>query len=77
MNPNHDPVHLTQALVRMNTINTPGDESSCTRYLAELLEPWGFTCTLTELAPGRASLIARIEQACELYQRMILDWCQP
>lgn len=53
-----NPVQLTQALVRMNTINTPGDESSCTLYLAALLEPQGFTCTLTELAPGRASLIA-------------------
>lgn len=45
-------VEMTQALVRMNTINTPGDESSCTRYLAELLEPHGFTCTLTELSPA-------------------------
>jgi succinyl-diaminopimelate desuccinylase len=53
-------VEMTQALVRMNTINTPGDESSCTRYLAELLEPHGFTCTLTELSPGRASLIASL-----------------
>lgn len=63
MNLNLDPVQLTQTLVRVNTINTsntPGDESHCTRYLAQLLEPYGFQCTLTELTPGRASLIARI-----------------
>jgi len=53
-------VDMTQALVRMNTINTPGDESNCTLYLAELLAPHGFTCTLIELSPGRASLIASL-----------------
>jgi succinyl-diaminopimelate desuccinylase len=60
MSTDYNPIHMTQTLVRMNTINTPGDESSCTRYLAELLEPLGFACTLSELAPGRASLIASL-----------------
>lgn len=55
-----NPVEMTQALVRMNTVNTPGDESTCTQYLAELLEAQGFTCTLSELAPGRASLVASL-----------------
>ncbi|PAB28694.1 M20 family metallopeptidase [Pseudomonas savastanoi] len=67
MNSPIDPVHLTQMLVRMNTINAPGqeNESSCTHYLAELLEPHGFDCTLVDLAPGRASLIACLGDPCK------------
>ena len=55
-----DAIVLTQALVRMNTINPPGHEDQCTAYLGELLEGAGFRCTIHEFAPRRASLVARI-----------------
>jgi succinyl-diaminopimelate desuccinylase len=55
-----DAVALTQALVRMNTINPPGHEDQCTAHLAGLLEDAGFDCATYEFAPRRASLIARI-----------------
>lgn len=53
-------IALTQALVRMNTINPPGHEDQCTTYLAELLEAAGFRCGAYEFAASRASLVARI-----------------
>lgn len=55
-----DPVALTQALVRMDTINTPGNEDQCSLYLADALRAAGFTCELVEFAPRRMSLVARI-----------------
>jgi len=55
-----DAIALTQALVRMNTINPPGHEDQCTAYLGELLEGAGFRCTTHAFAPRRASLVARI-----------------
>ncbi|NYT82108.1 M20 family metallopeptidase [Alcaligenaceae bacterium] len=55
-----DPVALTQTLVRMNTINTPGHEDQCTNHLEQLLTQAGFTCRQVEFAPRRNSLVARI-----------------
>lgn len=55
-----DAVALTQILVRMNTINPPGDEDQCCDYLAGLLSVAGFSCARYEFAPRRTSLVARI-----------------
>lgn len=55
-----DPVALTQKLVRMSTINTPGNEDQCTDYLADILGSAGFTCQQVEFAARRSSLVARI-----------------
>ncbi len=55
-----DPVALTQKLVRMETINTPGHEDQCINFLAEILTQAGFTCRQVEFAPRRSSLVARI-----------------
>lgn len=55
-----DAVALTQILVRMNTINPPGDEDQCCDYLAGLLSAAGFSCARYEFAPRRTSLVARI-----------------
>jgi len=53
-------VALTQALVRMNTVNPPGHEDQCAAFLGELLEGAGFRCTTHAFAPRRTSLVARI-----------------
>jgi succinyl-diaminopimelate desuccinylase len=55
-----DPVSLTQALVRADTVNPPGHEDICTSQLADLLSAAGFACRTVEFAPRRSSLIARI-----------------
>jgi len=55
-----DPIALTQALVRMDTINLPGNEDQCTHHLAALLTAAGFECKLVDFAPHRTSLVARI-----------------
>jgi succinyl-diaminopimelate desuccinylase len=55
-----DPVALTQALVRLNTVNPPGHEDRCVEILADLLSSAGFSCRTHEFAPHRTSLVARI-----------------
>lgn len=55
-----DPVALTQALVRMDTVNPPGLEDRCVELLADLLSDAGFSCRTHEFAPHRTSLVARI-----------------
>jgi succinyl-diaminopimelate desuccinylase len=55
-----DAVSLTQALVRIDTVNPPGNEDACIRQLESLLSDAGFTCSRCEFAPRRTSLVARI-----------------
>ena len=55
-----DPVELTQTLVRLNTVNPPGNEDQCVSLLADLLSAAGFECRTHEFAPRRSSLVARI-----------------
>lgn len=60
-----DAVELTKRLVRMNTINPPGQEEQCARHLGALLEGAGFKVAYHELAPQRASLVATIGGAAD------------
>jgi succinyl-diaminopimelate desuccinylase len=53
-------VELTKQLVRMNTINPPGQEEPCAQHIGALLEKSGFKVRYHELAPGRASIVATI-----------------
>ena len=53
-------VQLTRELVRMNTINPPGREEPCARYLGALLEEAGFQTTYHSFGDGRVSLIATL-----------------
>jgi succinyl-diaminopimelate desuccinylase len=55
-----DPVALTQALVRVDTVNPPGHEDRCVAMLADLLAAAGFDCRTHDHAPRRTSLVARI-----------------
>jgi len=55
-----DAVALTQTLIRMNTINPPGNEDQCCDYLSGLLAAAGFSCESYEFAPRRTSLVAKI-----------------
>jgi succinyl-diaminopimelate desuccinylase len=55
-----DAVELTKQIVRMNTINPPGDEEVCARHLGALLESAGCSVAYHKLGEKRASLVARI-----------------
>ena len=54
-----DPVALTQALLRFDTINPPGRERDCARHAGALLEECGFAVQPFEYEEGRTSIIAR------------------
>lgn len=60
-----DAVQLTRELLGYNTINPPGDEDACTRYLGGLLEGLGFRVAYHAFAPGRTSAVARIGGAAD------------
>jgi acetylornithine deacetylase/succinyl-diaminopimelate desuccinylase-like protein len=51
--------HL-QALIRMDTVNPPGQEISVARYLDDVLRGAGIETTLVEPDHGRAAVIARL-----------------
>jgi succinyl-diaminopimelate desuccinylase len=53
-------LELTKQLVRMNTINPPGQEEQCARHIGALLEAAGFGVRYHELGAKRASLVATI-----------------
>ncbi len=55
-----DAVELTRQIVRMNTINPPGNEERCARHLGALLENAGFRVAYHQLSSKRASLVATI-----------------
>ncbi len=55
-----DAVELAQVLVRFDTVNPPGNETPCARFLGDMLAAAGFTIAYHDLAPGRANLIARL-----------------
>jgi succinyl-diaminopimelate desuccinylase len=60
-----DAVQLTQDILRMNTINPPGNEEACARRLGKILEGAGFAIRYHSFGAGRDSLIANIGGATD------------
>jgi succinyl-diaminopimelate desuccinylase len=58
--PHSGPVQLTRDLLHFNTINPPGMERDCARFLGRLLEDAGFSVAYHEFADARTSVIATI-----------------
>ena len=56
-----NPVQLTQELIRINTINPPGDEHLCAKFLGEHLENNGFKVQYYEFDKDRTSIVASLE----------------
>jgi acetylornithine deacetylase/succinyl-diaminopimelate desuccinylase-like protein len=52
-------VHL-QRMIRINTVNPPGNELGVAKYLDSTLKAAGIETHLFEPAPGRAALVARL-----------------
>ena len=48
-------------LVRINTVNPPGNELVSARYLAEILQKEGIQPEIIETAPGRGAVVARLQ----------------
>lgn len=55
-----DSVALTQEILRIDTINPPGNEEACARHLGRLLEAGGFRTRYHSFGPGRVNLLADI-----------------
>src|SRR5690348_12000932 len=53
-------VELLQELIRLNTVNPPGNETQAAELLRDYLEPSGVECELYARVPERANLVARI-----------------
>ena len=51
--------HL-RALIRIPSVNPPGDEIGAARYVADVLEQAGVRATVVEPFPGRGSVVARL-----------------
>ncbi|WP_425834489.1 M20/M25/M40 family metallo-hydrolase [Streptomyces fractus] len=59
----HEVVELCAELIRFDTSNPTSDERACADWVVSRLAEAGITSELVESAPGRASVIARIEGA--------------
>jgi acetylornithine deacetylase/succinyl-diaminopimelate desuccinylase-like protein len=53
-------VELLQRLIRLDTVNPPGNETAAAELLRAYLEPFGVECELYARVPERANLVARI-----------------
>src|SRR5689334_19820045 len=51
---------LLQRLIRLNTVNPPGNETLAAELLRDYLEDSGVSCKLYGRTPERANLVARI-----------------
>jgi acetylornithine deacetylase/succinyl-diaminopimelate desuccinylase-like protein len=58
-------VELLGELLRINTVNPPGNEEPAQELLAGRLRDAGFECELLAAEPGRPNLIARLEGGAE------------
>ena len=53
-------VELLRALIRVDTVNPPGNETAAAQVLRDYLEQFGLECELYARVPERANLVARI-----------------
>ena len=56
----HDATDLLQRLIRLNTVNPPGNERPAQEMLRSELEAAGFECELVGATEERPNLIARL-----------------
>lgn len=56
-----DPVELAQKLVRMNTVNPPGNEWDSLELLADTLRKAGLEVSLHPMGEQRGNLVARVD----------------
>ncbi len=66
-------VSLLQELIRLDTVNPPGNESRAAELLRDYLEPFGVECELYARVPERANLVARLRGRGEGPRLMLLS----
>jgi len=54
---------LTRDLVRLRSINPPGDEAACAQLIGGILETGGFRVSSHDLSPGRTNIVASLDGA--------------
>ena len=57
---NEDALGWLQGLIRINTVNPPGNELVAAKYIADILQKEGISSEIDESTPGRGILIARL-----------------
>jgi acetylornithine deacetylase/succinyl-diaminopimelate desuccinylase-like protein len=55
-----DPVRILQDLIRFRTVNPPGDEAACIRWIHDLLQEAGIESRMLGPSPERQNLVARL-----------------
>ncbi|TDV43195.1 M20/M25/M40 family metallo-hydrolase [Actinophytocola oryzae] len=55
-----DPVPMLQDMIRFASVNPPGGEGPCVRYVEDILRSAGVECVLTGVDPERPNLVARL-----------------
>ena len=65
--------HLLQELIRLDTVNPPGNETRAAELLRDYLEPSGVSCDFYARAPERANLVARIPGSGEGPRLLLLS----
>jgi acetylornithine deacetylase/succinyl-diaminopimelate desuccinylase-like protein len=58
-----DVTQLLQSLIRLNTVNPPGNERAAIEHLEQILTDAGFECELLAAVPERPNLVARLRAA--------------
>ncbi|MGB6877640.1 MAG: M20/M25/M40 family metallo-hydrolase [Candidatus Acidiferrales bacterium] len=57
---NQDALGWLQGLIRINTVNPPGNELVAAKYIADILQKEGIASEIDQSTPGRGILIARL-----------------
>ncbi len=57
---NEDALGWLQGLIRINTVNPPGNELVAAKYIADILQKEGISSEIDQSTPGRGILIARL-----------------
>ena len=57
---------LTRDLVRLRSINPPGEEAACGNLLAGILEAGGFSVSKHDLSPGRTNIVAHLDGSSDI-----------
>jgi acetylornithine deacetylase/succinyl-diaminopimelate desuccinylase-like protein len=60
VSPTDEAIELLQGLIRLDTVNPPGNETAAAELLRDYLEDSGVVCELFAKIPERANLVARI-----------------
>ena len=61
MTANKRPLEITRELVRIESINPPGNENECAKYIGKLMEDAGLQVSYHEFAEDRTGVVARLE----------------